>query len=229
VHFNRGEYAEALECYRESEAIARELGDRQSIGIAVGNRGNVHYNRGEYAEALECFRAAAAEHRDVGFRYGLTYWLVGAAGILLDVFESGGEAPSYLVGYGAVVDGDLWRSATLGQARELAGECVTISRELSKPDTLRSGRVALARIDAAEGRTDQAIATLGELLESSADDEQRAECHYWLWKIAGDSSARAEALRLYRTVIEKTPKHEYRRRVEELSDVTIASGDLPVG
>ena len=42
------------------------------------------------------------------------------------------------------------------------------------------------------------------------------ELHYWLWKLVGGDH-RTEALQLYRTFAEKTPKHEYSKRIEELT------------
>src|SRR6185295_6878073 len=89
VHSDRGEYAEAIACNRECEEIARELKDRGRLAIAVGNRGNLHADLNEYAEALACYQQATEEHRAIGFLKGLSYWLVGAARVLVDLVESG--------------------------------------------------------------------------------------------------------------------------------------------
>jgi tetratricopeptide (TPR) repeat protein len=71
VHWSRGELAEALACYGEQEAIARELGDRKSMASAVGNRGIVHLDRGEHAEALACFGEQEAIARELGDRMSI--------------------------------------------------------------------------------------------------------------------------------------------------------------
>jgi tetratricopeptide (TPR) repeat protein len=231
VHLHRGEHDEALACYRESEQIAREVGDRQSIARVVGNRGIVHSDRGEYEEALACFEQAASEHRALGFRYGLSYWRAGTAQMLVELVEQDGELPEYLTNYLTGITEETpdrsatadkrgqWRIISLRTAREAAEESLLISRELSKPDTLFSSQVLLARIDVAESRADVASQRLNALLEETTDDNQCAELHYWLWKIDGSSKHsdhQAEALRLYQVLLVKTPNHGYRKRIEEL-------------
>ncbi len=219
VYHNRGEYGEALACYAEQEAIAREVGDRRSIAVAVGNRGTVHRSRGEYSEALACFRTAATEHREVGFLTGLTYWLEGTADVLLEIVGGGDpEIPAYLAEYVHGAGRGTWVAMSLRSAREHAEECVAISDQLSKQDTLFGGRILLARIDAAEGAADAALHRLGVMVSETTDDAQRAELHYWLWKLGVDPSIdhRSEADRLYTALVERIPKHDYRVTLEEL-------------
>ncbi len=232
VHRSRGEHSEALACFAESEAIAREVGDRSSIAIAVGNRGSVHSDRGEYGEALACFRQAATEHGEIGFRFGLTYWLSETARVLVELVEQEGELPEYLREYVPDAEGGTWQAISLRVAREQAEECVSISEELSKADTLFKGRVLLARIEAAEGRRDVALQRLTGLLEeattptpaledSGHPSEERmgqcAELHYRLWKLsATDADHGLEAEQLYAALFERIPKHDYRVKLEEL-------------
>jgi tetratricopeptide (TPR) repeat protein len=252
VHQSRGEYAEALACCVESEKIARELGDRQNIANAVGLRGSVHYNRGEYAEALACLHEADTESRAINFQPARTEWLEGASRVLLERAEAESEMPEYLPTYLPNITVGTWHAMCLRAAREHAEECLAISRELSKPDTLFISQVLLARIEAAEGRGDVALQRLYTMLQEATDDEQRAELHYWLWKLlllppllqgrVGEGSTadavqpaetpsqsppeaggeageehRLEALRLYQHLLAKTPKHDYRKRIEELN------------
>ena len=225
VYTNRGEYDRALECHERKLSIATELGDRRGVSIAIGNMGSVYTNRGENDRALECFSRAATEHREISFRYGLSYWLAGTARVLVELVENEEAMPAYLPPYVGGLTGESWQAVSLRVAREQAEECVLISEELSKQDTLFDGRVVLARIAAGEGSVASALGALRTLLGSTEGDDQRARCHYWLWKITppdtpSDTDHRAEALQLYGSLIEKTPKHEYRRYVDELSAAT---------
>jgi len=107
------------------------------------------------------------------------------------------------------------------RARECAEECVAISEELHNPNMLFNANVLLARIEAAEGRVPVAVEQLGVLLSDAGDDEQRAELEYWLWTLTPavpslDTDHRVAALRLYESLFAKTPKHDYRKRIEEL-------------
>jgi hypothetical protein len=181
--------------------------------------------------------------------------------VLVDLAEAGGEMPEYLAKYVSDPTVDTWPVISLRQGHELAEECVAISEELSKPDTIFSSRLLLARMTAVGGRTDAAVSHLHTMLEEATDDEQRAELHYWLWKLpllplfshrdqvcvggscpgsalqdavtpsnspfrkGGEQKEqergghRIEALRLYHALFEKTPKHDYRKRIEELTDM----------
>ncbi len=227
VHFDRGEYPEALDCYREKEQAAREIGDRRSGAIAVGNRGLVHAKQSEFAEAFACFQRAAEECREIGFRFGLSYWLEGRARVLLELVVSearttplsgtrqAGPMPPYLPEFVPNPDPQRWHAGTLQTAREHAEECVAISEELSKPDTLFSGHLLLTRIEAAEGDADHAIAELETMLDEATDSDRQAELHYWLWKLGAPGHLSA-ALALYEDIYQSTPKHEYHLRIEEL-------------
>jgi len=217
VYTNLGEYDEALRCLREHENIAREIGDRSSMAAAIGNMGYAYTGRGEYAEALECFRKAAEEHRSLGVRHGLTYWLAGIVRVLVELVEAGGDPmPEFLVKHVPGAERATWHAMSLRIARENVEECIAIGKEISSP-TLFVSRVLLARITAAEGDIGGGILSLEGMLAEATDEAQLAELHYRLWKLnATDADHHAEALRLYQSLVEKTRKHEYRKRIAEL-------------
>ncbi len=218
-----GEYEEALACFAQVEETSRELGDRRAAASAVGYRGAVHAARGEHSIALELLSASAAEHREIGFGYGLTYVLEEMAAVLLDVSHIHVSLPEFLPRYVDLTQRTDWRMRTVESARALAAECLEVSRELSKPDTLWAAQVLLARITAAEGDAGAARAELDRLLIESDSveqpwvrDDRRADCHFWLWKLGDpDDSHRVEALCLYESMLGRTPKQVYRIRIED--------------
>ena len=232
VYVYRGEHAEALACYAERESIMRELGDRNGIATVLFNRGFVHQFQGEYSEALACYAEAADVFRNMGRPYELSNCLQGTAQVLLDRVELSEGMPEYLPEYvlGATIG--TWRAMSLRLARQRAAECVAISEEISKPDTLFGGRILLAQITATEGNAEAAEAMLQKMLEEANDDIQRAELHYCFWTLASDHSSglarpvvskasqreshRGEALRLCRELLKKTPIPVYHKRIEEL-------------
>jgi len=223
VYYNRGEYQRALECYERQVSIAEELGDRSGAGMAIGNKGMLYSRRREYDRALEHLSRAIGEYREIGARTGVSDCLSAIAEVLLALVEGNADMPGYLSSYvpGGTNETDLsvetWRMISLQRARECVEECVAISEELSMADTLVSARVLLARISAGEGDVKTAVATLRGLLDETSDDDQRAELHYWLWKLnATDNDHRAESLRLYRVLFEQRPKHDYQERIAQL-------------
>jgi len=215
VYFNLGEYDRALECFGVQLRISEELGDRSGLALARGNMGSVYSSRGEYERALDEYSQAAGGHRQIGYRYGLSYWLEGTARVLLELIEGGQEMPEYLAQFVPGAEPASWRVMTLRMAREQIEECVAISEELSKTDTLFLGRVLMARIDAAERNIDAAIEQLGAMLAEATDDDQHAELHYWLWKLGAPGHS-PTALAMYEAFYARTPKHEYHKRIEEL-------------
>jgi tetratricopeptide (TPR) repeat protein len=220
VYSARGEYDRALECLKQSLSMSEALNDRRGNAIGVGNMGNAYFHLGEYDRALGCYQRALQEHREIGFRYGVTYWLDGRARLLLKCVEQQGM-PEYLLEHLSGITAESWRTEMLSAAREDAEECRVISEELSKPDTLFSSNILLAQLDAAEGDRDRADERLRAMLDDAAGDDPRAELHYWLWKLnVAEGDHQAEAVSLYQMLLEKTPKHDYRKRIEELTAPT---------
>ena len=209
VYQYQGDYQGALRCYEKQKQIAKTLGDRRGFGIAIGNMGNLYYDQGRTDEALDCFESAIATHQEIGFKYGLTYWLVGKTRILLDRQD-------------------------FVPARAYADEAVVIASEIPKPDMLFIGRVLQAMIDFIGFGNLKSLATLEKML-TEADpstfqgQEQIATLHYELWRMLNQMSSTSEAggiftlenhrqaaLELYQQLYEKTPKYEYKKRIEEL-------------
>jgi tetratricopeptide (TPR) repeat protein len=222
VYRDLGEYDRALECYQQQRSMAKELGDPRGAGFAIGNMASVYTDLGEYDRALECVDSALREHREIGLRYGISYWLAGRADLLLECVQqqaSRADArimPAYLPKYIPGAERETWQVISLRMVREDAEECLAISKEISNPETLFISNLILARLNAAEGDTQGATKRLRAMLAEAGDDEQRVELHYWLWKLIGGDH-RTEALQLYRILAEKTPKHEYSKRIEELT------------
>ncbi len=231
VLFQVGRYGESMKYQQMSTEISNEIGDDVSAAVGVGNMGSLNSAMGDYDRALDCFFRASETHRSTGYLRGLTFWLEGIARAMIDIEHSNGSMPEYLPRHLDGITEETWRSVALRKARECSEECIAISADLSKPDTLFGGKILLARITAAEGGRRAASTTLASMLADPADGDNshertahRAEIHYWLWRIGAEPPMnrdehehhRAEALRLLKELVVKTPKHEYHERIEEL-------------
>jgi tetratricopeptide (TPR) repeat protein len=218
VYRGRGERDKALECYRRSLAIERELGDTRGSGIAVGNMSVIYADRGDYDRALECYAQATNAHRTVDYPYGLTYWLSGTALTLFKIVRTADAMPEYLTKYVPDATESNWRRLSLDIARENSEECKRISTELQKPDTLRTSTVLLAQLDAQDGNAESARDGLLDLLAVARNESDTANCHYWLWKLELDPEVdhRGEAERIYSALMESDPDDDSKQRLEEL-------------
>ncbi len=68
VYRNIGRYQQAITCYEQALAIAREVGDRPNEGVWLGNLGNCYADLGQTARAIDYYKEALAIAREVGNR-----------------------------------------------------------------------------------------------------------------------------------------------------------------
>lgn len=193
IYRDEGDFATAMAYFEKQLKICRELGYTRGIYIAIGNIGMVYTVTGDWSAAVDCFDKAYQGHRGMDFKYGMTYWL-------------GGKAQCF------------FNQKRFAEAKNVVEECVKLSIALSKPDTLFTGRILLARIDWAMNQREPAIAILDELMTSAMKDSERADVHYQRVQMGlSPEEHRRAALELYQKLYEQTPKYEYRTRIAELS------------
>jgi len=234
VYPKLGQPERALESYEAQSAISLQLGDLHGLALARGNMAMVQGALGQLERALENFTSAAETHRRIGYRYGLVYWLDGLARRLYETVQTSDVAHPFLGEYVSGIErapGE-WRTLTLVAAQEHAAECAALSEELHMLEANFNIHVLIARIADAAGDNGGAQDSLNKILERATDDHQRAELHYWLWRLgATDSDHRTEALRLCRTLSEFSPKQDYGKRIAELSNAmestNLENGDVP--
>ena len=223
LHQTTGNFTEALGCYERQQSICRDIGDRLGMAYATGSAGMVHQLQGNLEKAMACFVEAVDNHREIGFFYGVTIWREWQARLLLELATDNSASPSLLhVWLPELAEthslDDNGRKVLLSLAREHAQECLEHSEKLRMSSSVREGNILLARIDAAEGKKDQAVQRLATLLEEATNDVEKAPLHYWLWRIHEEmpEGHRAESLRFYQNLYKGNPNFEYKKRIEEL-------------
>jgi serine/threonine protein kinase/predicted ATPase len=68
AHEVSGRFAEADECFEQSLALLRELGDRRAIGFMLNNLGVIAHLQGDYELAVGRYEEALAIFREIGER-----------------------------------------------------------------------------------------------------------------------------------------------------------------
>lgn len=66
---HKGQYPEAIVCYKEALEIFRELGNRRGEGLSLSNLGLVYADRGQRLKAISCFEEAVEIFRQLGDRH----------------------------------------------------------------------------------------------------------------------------------------------------------------
>jgi len=243
VYVETGEYDKALTYALDANRCFVEMGDHRKAALTFGLIGQILARLGAYDSALEYIERALGAFREMGAHTNLALTLQILCDALLDVLANRPDAPEQLVKHTPGLNADNWRTMTLKRTWDHALELVEIASQLQNEQILFDGRLLLARIrqrlqligndgGVVEGPFESL--TLQEMLATAVDDSQRAELHYWLGRSGSDQADRDvvgstrqtteqerhqhEALRLYRILVEKMPKHDYRKRIEELED-----------
>ena len=145
IHYWRGRWDEALDCYRRAHDAYVETGDVVNAAIQQGDVAELLISRGEFAAARDVIVAAGQTHRAVGF----------VDGALFDEVQLG----RLLLG-----EGDL------AGAANLLGEVVAEARSLSLYGTALHAAVHLAECRVEEGRGQEALVILREAEEAAGSD-----------------------------------------------------------
>lgn len=132
---DRGDLAAAETSFEETRRLAAGLGDRFQENVAILNLGNVHYEWGQFAQAKACYRAALEGQRELGSR---------------DEF--------------AVLSNLAFAELALGEiegAWRHTCESIIAARRLSMIPIVIYGIVLAAKLYAAQGQLERALALFG--------------------------------------------------------------------
>ncbi len=198
-----GYYDQAFDNFEQFLDLARSIGDRKAQYVGIGNIGCAQMELGRYDDATNSLLDALAGHREMHFQSGVIAWLLALG--------------NTMIGRGDTIS-----------ARGYIEECLAISLRLSNDSLLFAPTVLIARIDAAEGNTTLATEKLEAMLTEVTDEEQIADLHYWLWKIARRDPNKREALTRHTELYDRVPRFEFRKRIAELKGerIPMSADDL---
>jgi serine/threonine protein kinase/tetratricopeptide (TPR) repeat protein len=249
VHTHRGAYDAASACYEKALRICRETGDTQNYSMFIGNMGNLHRVKGEYDQALACYEEDLKISEQACNKAGISI----AAGNIGSVYKETNDLEKALAWYDRAIaigrelqmkfylaDYCVNRAEILlsldrvEEARVSHQEGISAAESVRRKEYVFKARVLEAGIEYASalGAQREVLARLEVLLAQSADPEEQADLHYAAWQMpvlgpagtARREEHRRKALTLYRKLYEKTPKIEFRNRIEALSGSDAARG-----
>ncbi|HEX6509654.1 MAG TPA: tetratricopeptide repeat protein [Chloroflexota bacterium] len=227
-----GRFELALQHNQCDVETSRQLGDRHSAATALGNRASIFLEGGARKEALDCFQEALQIEEELGNTWDAARHRAGVARLLhlqgeremaLAHFEQAlpilraRDAPYYTVDPLLNAAELQLDRARVEEAAELTREATAAARKLDLREQLMQGQVLEAKIARARGEPDLGWTLLQQLLSKAEDEIERALLHYELWHTWHDEAHADAALRLYRDLYERSPRHVYRVRVAELA------------
>ncbi|MCK4653898.1 MAG: tetratricopeptide repeat protein [Candidatus Cloacimonetes bacterium] len=203
VYAYQGNYKKAMECFEKSLKIGEELGDKKGISHIVDNIGQVYKEQENYEKAMECFEKAIQIDIELGLKPHLLDHLSNKAECLYDLGE-------------------------YEEANEANEEYLKIAEEMKDEEHIFSYNVLKVKIEFKTVRKHtlrikNCIEPLEKLLEKTKDEKQIATLNYELAIMNNELNREKNAdrhkkiaLELYKKLYKKTPKIEYKNRIEEL-------------
>ncbi|MCB0714021.1 MAG: tetratricopeptide repeat protein [Ignavibacteriae bacterium] len=224
IFLTQENYEKALDYYQQQRDIHQTTGAKKGLYMATGNLGTVYLAQQKYEEAISLFEEAARGHEELNYLYGVSFNKVSIAKALAEITIDLTEMPSFLLNYIPDISPENWQADTLRKGRQLAEEGVTIGTDIRTSDSIFVGKNVLARINAAMGNYEEAVAIMRALLLDPAHEQEKSASSYWLWKILRSENrqpeeiekGRQEALRSAEEDYNKSPTKSLKERIEEL-------------
>ena len=201
IYIDRGDYDSAMGCLEECLEMAQQLGAKQLTSIAYGHLGNINREKGDYETAVDHYDRAITIARELEIKNYLCDYLIDKA-----------EA--------------LYLTQGFSEARMLSSEGLHLAEEVGHKKQIFKGSVLVAKSDFALGHREKGVAVLSEMLAGAEDDSEIADLNYDLFELQSETTnedlrIKAEehgetALGLYLELYKKTPKFEYKKRIEKL-------------
>jgi tetratricopeptide (TPR) repeat protein len=232
VHRDQGNYETAMTYFEKVLTIQEELGDKRGLSASLGNMGVIYHNKGDYDAAVTCFERALRIREKLEYKKGISL-AVNHMGIIykdkgdyetaiayydraIKIGRALGINP-FLCGYLMNKAEVLYLQQRFDEARVLSLEGLQIAGEVGRKETVFQGKVLLARIDFALGHQEKTVTLLSRMLTQTENKVEKADLHYELHQCGVEREEhRKEALQLYQELYTKTPKFEWKKRIEEL-------------
>ncbi|MFH0815810.1 MAG: BREX system ATP-binding domain-containing protein [Methanobacteriota archaeon] len=224
-----GRYGEALDAVERVLAGARRTDYRQGLPYALIYRGRAAMGSGDYELALSSFQEAldvavsTGTKRSICFAESCLGQLCRRTGRAIEAEQHLDSAASVAreAGNFHVLADSLSQMAEIrfeagrfDDARALNAEAMSVAGEIHREGALFSARVLEARLLSVQDKV--AGAARLEAMLAGANERERAELTYQLYRMTGDAARRADSRALYSALYRTVPNAMYRERMAEL-------------
>ncbi len=232
VYERKGDFTKAMEHYERDLKICEELGDKQGTAIALGLIGQLLNIQGAFYQAIEYLQKDLMICEDLGYQKGIAK----AVNTLGDVFYyleqydrsiyfydraisvTRNIGNKLVLGLSLVEKGTVLLEtsdkATLIQVTE---EAQALAKDLGNLDLVFEAELLAAKVMIQQEKTAQAKEQLLQLQQRFLGIDQQAPTFFELHLIEPENETyRRQALQLYETLYEATPRFTYKSRIELL-------------
>ncbi len=235
---DEGNYEEAIHYYERALFIERELGDTNGLMVVANNIGSAYLDLGQWEKASEYFNDALKNAERQGNKK-VACVLLGNLGTLFieqGLFEQALDYLTKAITFCKEIHykyGLCWflycmadmhfRIQQYPETLQLIDEIISLAQTIQQTDILFKAKILSKKIHfllAKDSDTKMAIIQqVKDILFSGVQDsnyEHKVILYHELWHMTHDPVHRDMAIALYQELIAKTPKYEYKKRLEEL-------------
>ena len=233
VYQQQGDYEKAANHFIQDLELCEQLGDKQGIAIALGLIGELRSIEGEFDLAIDYLNHCSFLCEELGYQKGIAK----AINNLADIYYLKEDYDTSIIHFDQAIriarniKNKLILSTSLLEkaqtlldmqnpktAPELVTEAQQIAKSLGNPDLSFHGQILQAQILHYQGKSNEGVRLLENLLENHSEEEKTANIYFELNKLSPNhKTARFSALELYTTLYSKTPKFIYKKRIDRLS------------
>ncbi len=242
IYKHQGNYAKAMECYNRKLKISEELGYSVGIANVLGNIGGLYYEQGNDLKAADCFEKQMQICKEKGNRNGLSlaYSNIGSiykdSGNYIKAMECYDKAIAidYELNLKPNLPGDFFNKANClykiqeyDKAGECNNKCIDAAKEIDNKDYFFKSQVLKEKINFKLSDDPRKkllnIENLKNILKDEKEEENVASLNYELSimnfelkRNEGAEKYKIDTIKLYKKLYKKTPKIEYKKKIEEL-------------
>jgi tetratricopeptide (TPR) repeat protein len=234
VYERKGDFTKAMEHYERDLKICEELGDKQGTAIALGLIGQLLNIQGAFYQAIEYLQKDLMICEELGYQKGIAK----AVNTLGDVFYYLGQyersihfydraievtrsiGNKLVLGLSLVEKGTvLLETADKETLIRVTQEAQALAQDLGNPDLVFEAELLAAKVMIQQEQFEGAKKHLLDLQKQFEEIDQQAPTFFELSLIEPENETyRKEALRLYETLYEATPRFIYQSRIRSLQE-----------
>ena len=227
IYAEQGEFDRAIQSFTKQLAICGEIGNKVWTVSALGNIGVIYKYRGDYRQAMTHYTKALALSEALGNKLetavisgnmGMIHQLLGDFAKALSCYDRTIEIARameyrYHLCYYLFCKADLFfEIGKVKKARSTNDEALHIADAVGRQDIQFKAKILQFKLDNDPNRL------AGMLENTNLVQEQKATIHYEVWKMTGNRENRHEAIILYQQLLQKTPKQDYKDRLNALEE-----------
>lgn len=230
VYRQKGDYSTAIEFFEECISLQKELG-RTDIDSMYWI-GNIHHILGNFDKAVKNYKISYDCFQQSRNTMGVAYLAECFGNLYRDMGDYDKSMAYYdeAIGLTAktlkrMLPNRLLKKMellilmeSLDEAKFLSEKITNLSRKVGYDYNALFHNLLSVKISFAQGNK-TAPNRLYEMLEQTEDENQIAILQYEIWKMNQKEDHRQKALEFYQKLYEKTPKFEYKKRIEELTTI----------